>query len=976
MVESSNLNIILSMLQSVFSSCENIDSPYSHISTQSAAVCASLSILHEIPMSQTHSGESCEQLEELFCATFPIVHYLLNSCVENDDMTNMTAVGESLSRLVKARPLLFRDCWSPILDVVKSTCLGTSDKGGVSDDSVKCVMLDLLVDFVTGKESASYCCNQETRAQCVSLCISLLCLINIPSEEEMSDDYLWKKCAVNDDAFGDEDGDEDMSSVLAGSILGTFLRKWPIQEMMACCLESITRLFQDSNDYNAVRAALFITSILHDLLGVEMQEHMSVVAPTLFIITTHPHPRLRLCALLCIKSVILSDDGDDDQEDFRSSYGEQLLPLILESIADNIGHPRIACQGVNTLRAFCDPRSCPQSVISPPYIQSMLDMALNFLTNTSEYPEFLLEECIPLVGNLSIIDRDTFSPYYDKFMGLQKGILMVSSSASDGDLQELRGQCLESCALMGSSVGFDRFFSDATQLLDYMITIQGDVRSCDFSDPIASYIVQSCARIAGVLGGNFEPYIQRILPVLLEHVSQDIQHIVQTEDQFGSHFDGANEEYTTIYKRGTGNLRIFNNSHAMKEKEMSLRTLYQYLIDVPALMMPYFEEILVAIARISPSQFCTEDNADSLNVISVIVSDMCKLLLQHRANFDQDNILNFIERGAEYILSTLQEANKLSGQVSGIEFSAAAVENVRATLQILVETNSKISSPYISHDIGAALFMALSDQIQMWLTRKYGGDGENVNDAVRNREDGEQQQLEDDLWLALTDSVGYLFKVLSTVDAVDLFQNDVLPFFGPLLPACENSIPLLSLLISTLTEAVEAFSANAKICNSIIEVLAPLLFKYVEEEDLTMLCIYGIGACSLHGNCYVAWSEFSDEAVHLLHAYFVQICGQEHDMWDEEMKGTMVSAIFKLCISQDNTEDLLKQVLLSLFPITIFPYEARECHNLLVNQMIEKNLQLVGGAEGENLPQLFAIIAQLCSLYHEAKSFISIIFLK
>ena len=958
-MESTNLAVVCTLLQPVFD-METTNS--ADITTQVAAACAAISLLHEIPANLI-GDESVVNTpqQQLLTAALPFAVSVLDKCLQADDMTNMSSLGEAFGRLVGARPLLFKPIWGNLLEIVRRACIGDGENShGISEDAVKCVLLELMQDILTNRETVAFCCNQQSRDACLHVCITLLCRVQITPTMELDETYICERLPSSEDCFGDEDGEEDESCLLAASIYSTFIRKWPIEETLVHGFRAIEWL--SSTDCGTLRAGLLLVSMYFDLLGPEMQQHLPAVVQHLLSLVEHENPRLRLGALLCFKSLVLSEHDDETAEGFRAQCHGIFFPTVVKSIYDNIAFPKVSCQGLNNLRSFCDPQACPQSYIQS-HTQSILELAWVLLSKrgSSEIPIFLLEECVPLIGNISVIDRETFAPHYSNFMGVLSSIL-IADGTHQGDLQDLRGKCLECCALMGMSVGYEAFHVDAVQLLEFMISLQSDTESFDFSDPMATYIVQACARIAGVMGNTFEPYLQKVMPILLVHIAQDIEHSVLTEDQFGTQGE-TSDDYVTVYKRGTGNIRFFNNSHAMKEKEMSLRTLYQYLLDIPQLMIPFLEDIIKAVTSISPSHCCSEDNTSSLTIIGAIISDSCTLWLRYASMNQQasDAVGDMVTTVTTYLLSALQEANKLSMEFGNVDFSAATVDSIRLTLQILAENSLVVVAP-VTNQIGRALFIGLRDQVHLWITRKYeSGDD---NDHLLQ----DEETTEDELWLGLTDTLGYLFKSMSLEDAGNLFREEVVPFFLPLMPASENSEPLLSLIISILTDAVEAFSANTNLCNTVIEMLAPLLFQHADKQDITILCMYGIGACALHGSGGEAWAPYTENATGYLQHYFNAACsgGGDEDECDDELKGTIISAMFKVAVCQNNSESLLKYVLHELLPLGCFPYEARECHMLLLDFMHRANSQLLGGSSGSNLTVLFTIVAQLAGLYMEA----------
>jgi hypothetical protein len=52
----------------------------------------------------------------------------------------------------------------------------------------------------------------------------------------------------------------------------------------------------------------------------------------------------------------------------------------------------------------------------------------------------------------------------------------------------------------------------------------------DFSDPLASYIVQACVRVSTLAGNEFQPFVDVLLPTLLAHIAEEIKLEVSLQD--------------------------------------------------------------------------------------------------------------------------------------------------------------------------------------------------------------------------------------------------------------------------------------------------------------------------------------------------------------------------------------------------------------------------------------------------------------
>ena len=947
-MEPDNLSVVCEMLKPEFEFSSSAVSE-SQAKIKTASVCAALSILHEIKLHDVLSSHEADSLpRQLLDNTLQVTLKLLEYLIHVDDMENMKLVSDALGQLIKERPVFFRFVWNPLFEVIQVACQGDDRQNdGVSDDSVKCALLDMMHDLLLNPDSAPFCSNAESRVGALMLCFTVLHNVDM---EHPGEQYFHERLLTSDDCFGDEDGEEPPSFSLATSLLGSYIREWPIEETMPCCQTVLKALKTDNKDFASLRCALFVTSVLFDLLGVEMQQQLSFIVPTLQDLTEHPHPRIRLCSLICFKSLVTSDSDEEEQQGFREVYHGMFFRVVMNSIGSNTSFPKIACQGVNTLLSFCDPQVCKSEVLAP-HVSAILDMCWEMMCHP-ECPRFLLMECLPLIGNVAVIDSDSFAPYYSNFMNAIHSMLMANPSRDlDKDSQEFKGKCLESCALMGSSVGYETFLSDGTKLLEYMIHhMSSRDQSSDFSDILSSYIVQSFARIAGVLGPSFQPYLCQVMPTLLSLASQRIEHNVQLEGELrGS--SATDDDYVTLYQRGVGNIRFLCNSHAMKEKEMVLRSLYQFLLDMPGLMLPYARSSIHAVTALSPLQLCSEDNVNSLEIIGALLSDAVKTIIRLDSNCS--DLTEIIHAVALYCLETLHDASKQDH----LNFSAAAVDNMRLILQILAESNGR-RKVCLPQSVGQNIFSCFEHQIALWLQRKHGRDTSELSEYFIP---GDETQVECDMWLGLTDAVGYLFKSIALNEACALFQEGVMPFLQSIGSRSDDN-DIQSMLISVLTDAVEAFSSVPHVCNAVIEVTAPLLFKNYGSSDMATLCTYGIGVCALHADCGEAWNAYREVSAPTLQRYLELVSEEE---LDEELKGTIISALFKVAVGQNHPVGLLLEVLSTMLPMECFPYEARECHSLVISLMMAEDTRLIG-SHGESLPYLLVLLARLARLHAEA----------
>jgi hypothetical protein len=140
---------------------------------------------------------------------------------------------------------------------------------------------------------------------------------------------------------------------------------------------------------------------------------------------------------------------------------------------------------------------------------------------------------------------------------------------------------------------------DALRLLEVMA--DAHEKGLDFSDPLSGYMMQTCARIAGILKQDFMPFLGRFLPPLLERIRAEVSVRLLTEEdaEKGGDWDEDGEdggcEVYERYERGVGKIKIVMNTSHMQEKELACRTLYQYILDLGILIQPFWRDIVATV---------------------------------------------------------------------------------------------------------------------------------------------------------------------------------------------------------------------------------------------------------------------------------------------------------------------------------------------------------------------------------------------
>ena len=140
---------------------------------------------------------------------------------------------------------------------------------------------------------------------------------------------------------------------------------------------------------------------------------------------------------------------------------------------------------------------------------------------------------------------------------------------------------MDCVGLIGIAVGKDKFSKDAKEVLEMILTVQAN--STSTTDAALDYIVPACARICRAIGEEFLPYLQYVIPPLVQKAMSktdcQITDVLDNEvETSNSEEDAKNGISSTVLQiKGMENKRITLNTNDVFEKEVAIRALYDYL---------------------------------------------------------------------------------------------------------------------------------------------------------------------------------------------------------------------------------------------------------------------------------------------------------------------------------------------------------------------------------------------------------------
>lgn len=117
-------------------------------------------------------------------------------------------------------------------------------------------------------------------------------------------------------------------------------------------------------------------------------------------------------------------------------------------------------------------------------------------------------------------------------------LLQILQFPNQKEYRNLKGKTLECSSLIILAVGKETFAQDAAGFINVLQTIQTSITDSD--DPQSSYLLSAWARVCKVLGTDFAPYLNIVLPPLLKTAAIQPKMVAfEAEEDIG---DEYNEE--------------------------------------------------------------------------------------------------------------------------------------------------------------------------------------------------------------------------------------------------------------------------------------------------------------------------------------------------------------------------------------------------------------------------------------------------
>ncbi|KAG6679553.1 hypothetical protein I3842_14G138000 [Carya illinoinensis] len=637
-----------------------------------------------------------------------------------------------------------------------------------------------------------------------------------------------------------------------------------------------------------------------------------------------PHPRVRWAAINAIGQL-----STDLGPDLQVQYHAQVLPALAAAM-DDFQNPRVQAHAASAVLNFSE--NCTPDILTP-YLDGIVSKLLVLLQNGKQMVQ---EGALTALASVADSAQEHFQKYYDAVMPYLKVILV---NATDKSNRMLRAKSMECISLVGMAVGKDKFRDDAKQVMEVLMSLQGSQLETD--DPTTSYMLQAWARLCKCLGQDFLPYMNVVMPPLLQSAQLKPDVTITSADSDNDIEDSDDESMETIT---LGDKRIGIKTSVLEEKATACNMLCCYADELKEGFFPWIDQVAPTMVPLLKFYFHEEVRKAAVSAMPELLHSAKLALEKGQA---QGRNESYLKQLSDYIIPALVEALHKEPDT---EISASMLDSINECLQI--------SGPLLDESQVRSIVKEIKQVITASSSRKRER-AERTKAEDFDAEEGELIKEENEQEEEVFDQVG---EILGTL--IKTFKASFLPFFD------ELSSYLTPMWGKDKTPeerriAICIFDDVAEQCREAAlkyyDTFLPFLLEACNDEnpDVRQAAVYGLGVCAEFGGS--VFKPLVGEALSRLNIVIRHPNAVEPD--NVMAYDNAVSALGKICQFHRDSIDSAQVVpaWLNCLPIKGDLIEAKVVHEQLCS-MVERSDGEVLGPNNQYLPKIVAVFAEvLCA---------------
>jgi hypothetical protein len=492
-----------------------------------------------------------------YYALIPDVLNILPPIKDTHDSDDLSKALVALIDLAESAPKMFKQLFHNLVQFSVSVI---QDKE--LDSICRQNALELMATFAD--YAPSMCRKDESYTNdMITQCLSLM--TDLGEDDDDAAEWL-----ASDDLEQDE---SDQNHVAGEQTMDRLANKLGGQTILAPTFNWLPRMMTSMawrDRHAALMAISAISEGCRDLMIGELSQVLDLVVPAL----RDPHPRVRWAGCNALGQM-----STDFAPKMQTDYYDRVLKAIIPVLESPEG--RVKSHAAAALVNFCE--EAEKSILEP-YLDELLSHLLQLLLNEKRYVQ---EQALSTIATIADAAEAAFSKYYDTLMPL---LVNVLQNQSEKEYRLLRAKAMECATLIALAVGKERLGQDAMTLVNLLANIQSNITDSD--DPQAQYLMHCWGRMCRVLGSDFLPFLDTVMPPLLElgMAKADIQ-LLEDDDQVEQL--QTEEGWELVPLKGK---MIGIKTSTMDDKHMAIELLVVYAQVLEGAFAPYVANIMEKIA--------------------------------------------------------------------------------------------------------------------------------------------------------------------------------------------------------------------------------------------------------------------------------------------------------------------------------------------------------------------------------------------
>ncbi|KAH1050748.1 hypothetical protein AAZX31_08G112200 [Glycine max] len=644
------------------------------------------------------------------------------------------------------------------------------------------------------------------------------------------------------------------------------------------------------------------------------------------VLTSFPdqHPRVRWAAINAIGQL-----STDLGPDLQVKYHQGVLPALAGAM-DDFQNPRVQAHAASAVLNFSE--NCTPDILTP-YLDGIVSKLLVLLQNGKQMVQ---EGALTALASVADSSQEHFQKYYDAVMPYLKAILV---NATDKSNRMLRAKSMECISLVGMAVGKEKFRADAKQVMEVLMSLQ--VSQMETDDPTTSYMLQAWARLCKCLGQDFLPYMEFVMPPLLQSAALKPDVTITSADSDNDIEDSDDESMETIT---LGDKRIGIKTSVLEEKATACNMLCCYADELKEGFFPWIDQVAGTLVPLLKFYFHEEVRKAAVSAMPELLRS-AKLAIEKGQSQGRD--VTYLKFLTDSIIPALVEALHKEPDT---EICASMLDSLNECLQIsgMLLDESQVRS--------------IVDEIKQVITASSSRKRERAERTQAEDFDAEEGDLikeENEQEEEVFDQVG---EILGTL--IKTFKANFLPFFDELSSYLtpmwgRDKTPEERRIAICIFDDVAEQCREAAI--KYYDTYLPFLLEACNDEtpDVRQAAVYGLGVCAEFGGS--VFKPLVGEALLRLNAV-IQHPNALHS--DNVMAyDNAVSALGKICQFHRDSIDSAQVVpaWLNCLPIKGDLIEAKVVHDQLCSMAERSDSELLG-PNNQYLPKIVSVFAEvLCA---------------